>query len=152
MGEALAGWAWQHGYAACASVYWALIGRWLWNLFRHGPQLGSWGFWAGMEDAEVCARLSPGSQVSDWLVLPGRCASLIDRHFQAFLVAVHTTLYIMLCITALRTVLRHWERRHFMREYLALSSPAVQALVAPPASTHASTSYSPLCCKRSPPS
>jgi hypothetical protein len=85
-------------------MYWVVIGNWLWNLYRYGPMLTSSGFWAGLADEDVCARLSSGSMTSDWLI-PGRnvvtygCTALIERSFASFAVIVHTMLYIVfLCI------------------------------------------------------
>lgn len=91
-----------------SQVYWAVMGTWLWNLYRHGPHLTSWGFWAGMADEEVCAKLSSGSQVKDWLdggLLPtSRCTDMISRSFHSFTVSVHSVLYLYVLYTLFKLV------------------------------------------------
>jgi len=111
-----------------AHVHWATVGSWMWNLYRNGPQLTSWGFWAGMADEEVCARLSYGSQARDWMddgMGPAaRCQALILRSFASFSVVVHSAMYMFLVYTALKMVLMRAERWHMAkllaREFKAL--------------------------------
>jgi hypothetical protein len=103
--------------AALNKVYWVLLGRWLWNLYRFGPSLTASGFWAGLADADLCAKLSPGSQVSDWLATDRSgvslsCAALINRSFHSFEVSVHTLLYLTTAYMLIKAVAAHIHRRH----------------------------------------
>lgn len=76
-------------------LYDALLGRWLWRLFRHGPAL--LGFWEGMGDADICARMSRTSEVMDWVNGSGdataACVAMIRRRFGALEVVAQTALY-----------------------------------------------------------
>lgn len=104
--------------AVCTGVrhaYWVVIGNWLWNLYRHGPHITSYGFWAGMADEDVCSRLSSGSLSSDWLtphgVASSRCLSMIERSFRSFTVLVHTCLYVWFLLLCMRACTSYWHRR-----------------------------------------
>ena len=103
-------------YWAANRMYWCVLGRWLWNLYRYGPGITSSGFWAGITDTDLCARLSVGSQVSDWYNLDRTgasytCLALIDRSFKSFEVSVHSTLYIILAYVIVKMVLGALSRR-----------------------------------------
>lgn len=83
-------------------AYRALIGRWLWKLYRHGPMVTpTIGFWAGLSDVDMCARMA-NSAASDWAiggeagrvaVAAPRCTQMIARAFSAFEVSVQVLLY-----------------------------------------------------------
>lgn len=90
-----------------AAVYDAVLGRWLWQLFRHGPL---WlGCWSGLPDVDVCSRLAGASAASDWhaasySTMPSaRCTELIQRTFMAYVTLVHTALYAICLYAVVRT-------------------------------------------------
>jgi len=88
-------------------VYSILIGNWLWSMYRYGPQITSWGFWAGLNDQELCARLAPMSQASDWFIpstasASAACQALIHRSYQSFAVLAHTIMYACVLYFCLR--------------------------------------------------
>jgi hypothetical protein len=80
--------------------------------------LTSWGFWAGLADEDLCARLSNGSQSSDWLSYDRSgasfgCKALIERSFTSFAVAVHTFLYVLVLTLALKNWFAQVQRTKF---------------------------------------
>lgn len=91
------------------ATYDALLGSWLWSLYRAGPL--RLGFWRGLSDPEVCARLTPSSESTDWVTGTGEptagCKTMIDRDFRTFEVMVHTVLYAAAIVAAYHC-LRQW--------------------------------------------
>ena len=80
-----------------STLYDAVLGRWLWQLFRNGPL---WlGCWSGLPDVDVCSRIAGASGASDWQAsyystMPSaRCSDLIRRTFAAHTTLVHTLIY-----------------------------------------------------------
>jgi hypothetical protein len=75
----------------------------------------SFGFWAGLRDEEVCARIAGHTEVMDWVNGQGeashRCTAMIQRSFGAFEVTVHVLLYIGLIITLVSSVLAWYRQR-----------------------------------------
>lgn len=121
-----------------AYAYQLLLGQWLYKLYRSGPMWTPWGFWAGLADADVCARLAGSvSQASDWLTsnnVPTRaCVAMIQRAYNSFAVTIHTGLYIVLVVYCLRclvglAVTRAQTRAlatAFAREFARLQGAAV---------------------------
>ena len=101
--------------AALQWLYWACIGRWMWDVFRHGP--AGLGFWASVPDQDMCARLASNTRSADWLefdlVTPTRaCTELIHRSFHSFAVIVHAALYVVLLITVARAISACFARRY----------------------------------------
>jgi hypothetical protein len=90
-------------------LYNAIIGSWLWKLYRSGPM--SLGFWGGLADAEVCARMAGNSEAMDWMVttdvVSQRCLNMIERSFQSLAVSVQVLLYVCVVCVAI-TSLRQW--------------------------------------------
>ena len=88
------------------ALHWALVDRWLWELFRNGPAL--LGFCAGARDEDVCARLAPGSSSADWIALDGLtsigCRALIERSYNSVLAVVHVLLYVCAVVSCFRIV------------------------------------------------
>jgi hypothetical protein len=88
------------------SVYWCLLGKWMWELFRYGP--GRW-FWMGLPDVDVCCQLAQGTRATDWIdantgEATSGCTSLIQRSYEAFAIAVHTGLYVSLLLVVIMAV------------------------------------------------
>jgi hypothetical protein len=90
------------------TLYDIFIGRWLWMLFRHGPL--ALGFWKGLSDQDICARIARNSESSDW-VNPATgeatrpCENMIEREFDSFVVVIHSVMYvvtILLTVSALK--------------------------------------------------
>lgn len=89
-------------------VYDMFVGRWLWMLFRHGPL--ALGFWKGLSDQDICARIARNSETSDWVnpatgAVTSPCENMIDREFESFVVVVHSAIYvvtILLTVSALK--------------------------------------------------
>jgi hypothetical protein len=80
-----------------STLYDAVLGRWLWQLFRNGPL---WlGCWSGLPDVDVCSRIAGATGASDWQAayystMPSaRCTELIRRTFAAYATLVHTLVY-----------------------------------------------------------
>ena len=87
-------------------MYHALVGKWLWMSYRNGAQ---WmGGWSGLPDAEVCARMAPGSETLDWVNDTGapatRCVAMIARGFAAFETTAVVLMYVCLLWMALTCV------------------------------------------------
>ena len=66
------------------------------RLYFEGPEFKSWGidvgFWKGQDTASICSQLTTIPE-KHWLMHPEECNSLLDRHFNAFLVSVETIIY-----------------------------------------------------------
>lgn len=100
-------------------LYDVAVHRWLWRLFRHGPFF--LGFWKGLADADICARLAGNSEASDWRVegaaagVTPACTAMIHREYASVEVLVVTGLYMVtvavLSHTALRALLASSWRR-----------------------------------------
>lgn len=78
-----------------AQAYDTLVVRRLWTLFRHGPL--ALGFWKGLDDADICARMAGNSNARDWVgpdgaVVPA-CAEAIARDFNVLVVVAHTAVW-----------------------------------------------------------
>ena len=80
---------------------------WLWRMYRDGP--GYLGGWLGLSDAELCARLAPGTQAMDWVVqVEGptpvhfgagqRCKDLIDRAFTGYTLSIQVGIMVALLV------------------------------------------------------
>ena len=105
------------------------VGRWLWDLYRSGPM--SLGFWGGLADAEVCARMTVNTQALDWMSVgvdgfspSPACVSMILRSFESLSVVVQIGLYLT-CICMCVATLRQWlvsktMARTFAREFHSL--------------------------------
>jgi hypothetical protein len=103
-------------------LYDAVLGQWLWRLYRFGPMLTSFGFWSGLRDEEVCARLTSHTEVMDWLdpqtgSATHRCVTMIQRSFGAFEVTIHIALYCLLLFQLL-SLITSWYRRRYMEQLL----------------------------------
>jgi hypothetical protein len=142
--------AWQQAYVCVVFIarvlqrgaryaYSVLVDDWLWDLYRRGPL---WmGFWNGMDEADICARLSGASHASDWLVTrePGAasggrvtgtntaggalgvsdaCLQRIQRDFAAFAVLMQFGLYVVCVCMFVASVYRRCApsgpRAHFI--------------------------------------
>jgi hypothetical protein len=93
-------------------TYWYLVGQWAWNLYRYGP---STFFWAGIDNEDMCARLSPGSQSRDW-VNSTRCTELILRSYESFAVTVHTCIYVLAVYLLVKYIGMRVQYKMFARE------------------------------------
>ena len=116
-------------FAACFQyLYWSLIGKWLWDVFRHGP--ASLGCWASAADHDMCARIAVGTRSIDWLqfdlVTPTQaCTDLIARSFHSFSVVVHSVLYVCVVFYVCKSLAQCAHQRHFARVLaLELRAPA----------------------------
>ena len=91
------------------SLYEFGIGQWVWDLYRNGPML--LGFWGGLGDAEVCARMSGNSNAIDWVISSGlvsqACENMIQRSFRGLSVTVNLVMYIS-CVFLCFATLRQW--------------------------------------------
>ena len=99
-------------------LYWSFIGKWLWDLFRHGP--ASLGCWASAADHDVCARIATGTRSVDWLEYDvftptHACTDLIQRSFYSFSVVVHSALYVCAIVCACRALAHVLHQRNFAR-------------------------------------
>ena len=82
-------------------------------MFRNGPL--SLGFWGGLADAEVCARMTVNTQAMDWMTIHAHdgfsvspaCVGMILRSFESFSVVVQLGLYVA-SICVLVATLRQW--------------------------------------------
>lgn len=94
-----------------SALYEALVGQWVWALFREGP---AWaGGWAGLHEADMCARMAPATEVADWVLdaraqasggaaVNARCLTMVDRAFKSYACVVHVALYVLLLLWAWR--------------------------------------------------
>lgn len=129
-------------------MYDALVGRWLWQLFRNGPS--SLGFWKGLADEDICARIARNSQAADWITVQGdvapSCTAMIQREYAAFSVTVHTVMYLVTLLVLLRTLKQWWEMRMQAKTItsalMAMQRlpPLLPALLPPPPAAPTSTS------------
>ena len=90
-------------------LYDAFVGKWLWLLFRHGPF--ALGFWKGLSDADICARIAHNSEAADWLTPSGTvttaCLNMIDREFRSTNAIVVVLLYAG-CLVTCVSMFRQW--------------------------------------------
>ena len=119
-------------------LYEVSIGRWLWDLYRNGPL--RLGFWGGLGDAEVCARMAGNSNAADWVVCQGvvthACEHMIRRSFQGLTVTIHLVMYVA-CVVVLLATLRQWvlakvTAKTFAYEFYKLQAFGGTALTALP--------------------
>lgn len=86
--------------------YYVFVGYWLQTLFRSGP---AWlGFWKGLGEGDICARLTKTTEALDWYdgrgdVLPA-CTRMIEREYGSFVVMVHLCLYLALIYYVITSV------------------------------------------------
>jgi hypothetical protein len=109
-------------------------------LFRHGPL--ALGFWKGLSDADICARIARNSEAQDWMVVSPAshpttsstatastaCLNMIDREFRSFAVVVHTVLYLVCVLVLLSSVRQYWAARVKARAQTQAFSKAIQHL------------------------
>jgi hypothetical protein len=120
---------------AAAALYDLLLGRWLWMLFRHGPL--RMGFWKGLADPDICARIAGNSEVRDWMTAGGgtsaACEAMIQREFNSFAVLAHTALYATTCAVVVTSLVagarQAWAAHVQVKAFasaLALTYPTIQ--------------------------
>jgi hypothetical protein len=74
---------------------WLLVAP-LQKLYFAGPQLyGAIGFWGGREPEDICAELT-NVGAHFWAEHTDQCAGLLDKQFNAFLIAIETFVYLFL--------------------------------------------------------
>ena len=127
-------------------LYWLYgIGRFafldpLRGLYRNGPAFQGYGFWAGAEDADVCAQLT-NVPSNLWRSTPEQithCENLIERHFMSFAWLIFIGMYILFIY---KVVVQLWFRycvlrpaaREFARAYLAIRDGGAEAVAQPKA-------------------
>ena len=107
------------------------IGRWLWDLYRNGPLL--LGFWGGLNDAEVCSRMSGNSNAYDWLANNGMatqaCENMIQRSFQGLSVTINSLMYVTAVMLVFAT-LRQWLVAKIMAKTFAYEFHKMQTFTA----------------------
>ena len=105
------------------------IGQWVWDLYRNGPML--LGFWGGLGDPEVCARLSGNSNAADWMMPSGvvsqACENMIQRSFRGLSVTVNLIMYIS-CVFLTFATVRQWLVGKAMAKTFAHEFYKMQAL------------------------
>jgi hypothetical protein len=114
-------------------LHWHMFGKWLWDVFRHGPAF--MGGWMGLADEEVCARIATNTHTADW-VLAGRpseaCIAMLDRAFHAYCVPAYTLLYVAcvwLCVKwALERARMNMFARRVALEIHTLQQPSSMAV------------------------
>lgn len=78
-------------------------------LFRHGPF--ALGFWKGLSDADICARIAHNSETADWLSPNGSvtaaCLNMIEREFRSTNAIVVVLLYAG-CLVTCVSMFRQW--------------------------------------------
>lgn len=68
------------------------------GLYFHGPTLGGYGFWGGVNPADACAQLT-GISATVWLDSPTQalqCDALLDRKFTSFAWTIMISTYLWL--------------------------------------------------------
>lgn len=108
------------------------IGSWLWDLFRSGPM--SLGFWGGLADAEVCARMTVNTHAVDWMTIhpsgfsaSPACVNMINRSFESFSIVVQLGLYIA-CVCMVLASVRQWLMSKAMAKTFARELHAIMFL------------------------
>lgn len=68
-------------------------------LYRKGPFLNGFGFWAGKENHEICSLLT-NVDSSLWIRNDFECEKLIQRHYESFIVCIYIGVF-TLCVLKL---------------------------------------------------
>ncbi len=113
---------------ALDKLYEFFIGQWLWMLFRHGPL--AMGFWKGLSDQDICARIARNSEAQDWVhpvtgAVTGPCEHMIEREYESFKVVVHSVMYIIAIILVLSGVKQYCSTKLKMRAKTQVYSKAI---------------------------
>lgn len=82
-------WSWSH---LMYSTYSKWILSPLARLYLWGPTLGGWGFWGGMEMADICAQKTTLA-AEFWKHHPEQCVHLVTKQFYSVTVLVETLTY-----------------------------------------------------------
>ena len=86
-----------HGFSSVRHVTdmalnWLIVAP-LYRLYRQGPSASGWLFWGNQSDAHVCATLAPNLPADFWLPHSSECKTMIESHFQSWLLLGTTSLY-----------------------------------------------------------
>jgi hypothetical protein len=65
------------------------------TLYRNGPSVGAYGFWAGMPSVDVCASLTQ-TPARVWELNPAACDDIVERQFMAFYTGVSSVAYVFI--------------------------------------------------------
>ena len=93
----------------------------LYTLYRKGPWLNGFGFWAGKSDEEVCSYLSH-TDIGIWNNNLSQCQHMIQKHYESLEIIVLFCMYILVCYQLLFWGLQYiffW--RHFQNNYVIMS-------------------------------
>lgn len=68
------------------------------HVYLYGPRFGSYGFWEGMQMADICLEIT-GVSAEHWKLHPHLCEHMVHKKFESYLVVVHILLYVFLLRT-----------------------------------------------------
>jgi len=84
-------------------IYYYIIVFPLAKLYLWGPSFGGWGFWGGMDMAEICAQKTTLSS-EFWKRNPEECAEIVSKQFYSMTILIETIVYFYLLIQVLVTL------------------------------------------------
>lgn len=73
------------------------------RLYLHGPSLGGWGFWNGLDLSVICSQKT-NLLPEFWKSHPTECIQLVSKGFYGVLVLLETVTYFLLIWVILRCV------------------------------------------------
>ena len=73
--------------SALGGLYRASFAAALRRVYLGGPGSRSLGFWGGLPEVDICARIS-GVEASFWTQQRNECSAIVDRDVQAFVITV----------------------------------------------------------------
>lgn len=87
-------------------------------IYLHGPFLGGYGFWNGVEPSDICAQLSKGVPARFWLDNIDQCEEQIDKQIVAMCISVWIIVFIAACYFVLQIGMWHYYQRLVLRPVL----------------------------------
>jgi hypothetical protein len=85
------------------------------ELYFVGPRLHGYGFWNGLQPADICAQLTqtPSDVWRGFSAL--QCSTLTEQYFQAFYVGAYSLLYVLILYYTLTTFQQMYLFNHQLR-------------------------------------
>lgn len=75
----------------------------LMRLLLHGPSLGGWGFWNGLDLSVICSQKT-NLLPEFWQSHPAECVQLVSKGFYGAIVLVETVVYFLLIWVGIKCV------------------------------------------------
>jgi hypothetical protein len=85
--------------------YDAIILQPLKRMFRHGPSVGSIGFWDGKTDTQICSHIS-GFTENFWEMHKKDCSIMVEKRMHSFIISIETMIHMYFLFIIMRFVIQ----------------------------------------------